>query len=494
MFRSSIRSKLMAAVTVPVVAAATLFGTAQVAFGTSSPSAVPVVKSFKASKTTLTDSGGKVVLSADLKYAKTCSMTVSPGLKGWPRSFSCSSDLVTETVVLAANKTENPLSYTFGLTVKNKAGTVTATNVVVSEGAAPPPISFTTPNGSSTTLVFAREGVFVADDPLIVRVHNNSSTTQLITTVAVGTVGDPTDFLLNRNNCSYITAHETCSLAVQFQPSGAGLRTGVVDVTDSSWGTGGATAVLKLEGIGVWATATVGNANISGGTLAFPTPSGVGSSSPEQFITLYNSGSVPLYVDGISDTGGEATDFQVEAGSCLNPLTGGFPLIVGLAQSCTFGVTFAPSASGPRGSNIVVDDNTLGTQTQLPVTGTGAYSTTSLQVNGDTAAPSPISYNFTPTTPATVGIAVTASLTVNNTSTVALAFNNVTVSGLNPGDFSVVDSPACGQAGARLAPGQSCEMTLVFDALINGLRQATVNVADNSPDGGEVIAVFGTAG
>lgn len=489
MFRTSIRSKLVAAVTVSLVAAATLLGTAQTAFGTSSPSAVPVVKSFKASKTFFTDLGGKVVLSANLKYAKTCSMTVSPGIKGFPRSFSCSSDVVKETAGLPVNNASNPISYTFGLTVKNKAGSVTATNVVVSEGAAPPPISFTTPNGSSTTLLFASEGVFVADDPLIVRVHNNSSITQLITGVAIGTGGEPTDFILNRNNCSYITAHETCSFAVQFQPSGSGLRNGTVDVVDSSWGKNGATAVLKLEGIGVWATATVGNANISSGTLSFPDQYGVGSSSPEQFVSLYNSGTVPLYVDGISDTGGEAADFTVQPGTCT-----GAPLIVAVGQSCTFGVLFVPSASGQRSSNIVVDDNTLGTQTQLPVAGTGVYSTTTLSINGDTAAPSPISYNFTPTTDALVGGApLTATLAVTNTSTVTLSFSGVNITGTNPDDFSVNDSEACGVSGAKLGPGQTCTMGIAFAPISAGLRSATIEVGDNSPDGGEIIGVLGSA-
>ena len=82
----------------------------------------------------------------------------------------------------------------------------------MTEGAAPPPISFTTPTGSPTTLVFAAEGVFVGDDPLIVTVHNNSSKTQIITAVTITPVGDPTDFLLNRNNCGYVTSHANCSL------------------------------------------------------------------------------------------------------------------------------------------------------------------------------------------------------------------------------------------------------------------------------------------
>lgn len=597
MFRTSIRSKVSAALIVPVVATATLLGTAQVAFGKSSPSPVPVVKFFKASKISFTDLGGKLVLAADLKYAKTCSITVSPGIKGFSRTFSCSSDAVSKTVVLppnetasaisytfgltvknsggsvmatnvvvseaaapppavkwfraskatvtnlggrvvltaglksaetcqmtvspaikgfgrsfscssdlvtrdltlAPNKTENPISYTFGLNVKNTAGSATATTIVVSEAAAPPPISFTTPTGSSTTLTFASEGVFVADDPLIVTVHNNGPITQQISSVTIGTAGDPSDFILNRNNCTYITAHETCSLAVQFQPSGAGLRTGVVDVVDSSWGTSGAMATLRLQGVGVWATATLENSNISGGTLSFPAADGVGSSSSEQFVTVYNSGGVPLYVDGITDTGADATDFSVQYANCVNPLTSSFPLIVGLGQNCTFGVTFAPSAPGTRTTNVVVDDNTLGTQTQLPVRGTGAYAATTLSITGNSenssetgGGTSPISYNFTSVTQPSYDTVVSATLTVENTGQVTLAFDGVSVTGTNPYDFTITGSQACGDAGAKLIALQSCTMTITYSPQAAGTAVAVLNIADNTEAGGEVIDVTGT--
>jgi len=376
------------------------------------------------------------------------------------------------------------------MNVKNKVGTAQATNLVVTEGAAPPPISFTAPTGNATTLVFAPEGVFVADDPLIVTVHNNSTTTQVITSVTIGTTGDPSDFILNRNNCGYITARETCSLAVQFQPSGAGTRSGVVNIVDSSWGKLGATVPLKLQGIGVWASATVANANIRGNQLSFPAQYGVATPSPLQFVSLVNSGSVPLYINGIGDTGGETTDFPVTFGNCVNPITQTFPLVVAVGQSCTFGVAFDPSASGVRTTSVVVDDNTIGTQTQLQVQGTGYYSTTSLAINAGTGAPSPISYNF-PSTPVN-GVPLSATVTVANTSPVTVAFSGTSSSGINPSDFSISPTGTCGQAGVELAAGQSCTLQIGFAPLAKGTRSAILHIGDNSPDGGEIINVTGT--
>ncbi|MGA2804511.1 MAG: choice-of-anchor D domain-containing protein [Acidimicrobiales bacterium] len=372
MSRSKARSKLAMAVTVPVVVATmVLLGVPQLAFGATP---LPVVLSFTASRTTIRDVGGKIVLRASLRYAASCEMTVSPSLKGFPASFTCSSDRVTKAVVLRSNKSPSPISYTFGLELQNASGTATATNVVVTEGAAPPPISFTPPPpGNPTTLVFPAEGVFVADNPISVTVKNNSSSTQLITSVAMGTVGDPNDFSLPRNNCGYITAHATCSLAVQFDPTGAGLRTEVVNLLDASWGASGTTVHLKLRGTGVWATATVSNSHVRNNVLVFPTDETLLKASAPQSVTVTNVGAVPLYISGMAVTGGEATDFLAAPDTCINELVNPpvYPLIVSIGQSCTFTLEFDPSGTGERTSSVVVADNTLGTETELGVEGTG---------------------------------------------------------------------------------------------------------------------------
>ena len=508
MFRFGIRSKIVMAVAAPiVVATVALLGMPQVALAANagSPSAIPVIVSFTASRTTVSDTGGSIVLRAQLKYASTCRITVLGSLKGFPRSFSCSSDRVKQSVTLRANKGPSQITYTFGMIVKNRAGSATATNVVVTEGIAPPPISFTTPTGSPTTLVFPEEGVFVADDPLIVTVHNDSATTQIITSVAIGTIGDPGDFNINRNNCGHITAHANCSLAVQFQPSGAGTRTGTVDIVDSSWGTAGTTVPLKLRGAGVWATATVENANIRNNVLTFPTQYGVGTTGPEQYVTLLNSGKVPLYIGVFGTTanapitvaGGESTDFLPAADTCIDTTTGAaaYPLIVSVGQSCTFEVAFDPSGAGTRTTSVVIDDNTIGTQTQLSVQGVGVYSTTTLSINGDTPEPSPISYIFNSSA---VNAAIYVTLKITDTSKVTVLFGGVKSAGVNASDFAVEAVPlaggpsTCAGAGVELAPGRSCTVQLGFDPSAQGTRTATLNISDNSPDGGETINVSGT--
>ena len=159
MFSSKVRSKLAIAALVPiVVATVALVSTPQVALGARP---VPVVLSFTASKTSVPNTGGKVVFKASFKYASSCEFTVTPSLTGFPRSFSCS-DLVTRTVTLRANDTGNPITYSFGMIVKNSAGSTAAANLVVTEGAAPPlPVPVVTSFTASRTSVPNTGGIFV---------------------------------------------------------------------------------------------------------------------------------------------------------------------------------------------------------------------------------------------------------------------------------------------------------------------------------------------
>src|ERR1035438_8947889 len=117
MFGSKVRSNWAAIVAVPV--AIVIVAAVGTPAGAAKPTAIPVVKSFTISKTSLPNTGGSVVLKGKLQYAVSCKVTVSPGLKGFPKSFGCGSNSFTKTVSFASNKGQNPSQYTFGMSVKN---------------------------------------------------------------------------------------------------------------------------------------------------------------------------------------------------------------------------------------------------------------------------------------------------------------------------------------------------------------------------------------
>jgi signal peptidase I len=345
-------------------------------------SPVPVVVSFTATKTTIPDTGARIVLKASIKYASSCEITVSPSLPGFPKSFSCSSDRVMQSVTLRANKTGNPITYSFGMAVKNSTGSITATNVAVTEDAALPiPVPVVVSFTATKTTIPDTGARIVLKASIKVTVTNNSSATQDIASAAISTVADSADFGLTMNNCANVTPHASCSLAIQFRPSGAGIRTGAVSVVDASWGASGTTIQLNLSGTGVWATATVSSAYIHDNALIFPTSQVLLTQSPIQPVTLTNVGTVPLYISpysppstpptGIAITGGDVTDFTATLDTCSNQINAADPLIVSVGQSCTFEVGFEPSGTGTRTSYVVLADNTLGGETQLQLKGVG---------------------------------------------------------------------------------------------------------------------------
>jgi hypothetical protein len=93
-----------------------------------------------------------------------------------------------------------------------------------------------------------------------------------------------------------------------------------------------------------------------------------------------------------------------------------------------------------------------------------------------------------------VSTEIYATLRITNTSQVTLVFSGVSSTGIDPNDFGVaLTTPAtCAGAGDELAAGRSCNVQLGFDPAAPGTRSASLHIADNSPDGGEIINVSGT--
>ncbi|MET0626530.1 MAG: choice-of-anchor D domain-containing protein [Pyrinomonadaceae bacterium] len=72
----------------------------------------------------------------------------------------------------------------------------------------------------------------------------------------------------------------------------------------------------------------------------------------------------------------------------------------------------------------------------------------------------------------------TQVITVSNSGTTSLTISNTTLTGVNPGDFTLV-STTC--TGAVLAPNATCAATVRFNPLAVGTRTARVLLTDNAP-------------
>ncbi len=112
---------------------------------------------------------------------------------------------------------------------------------------------------------------------------------------------------------------------------------------------------------------------------------------------------------------------------------------------------------------------------------------------GSSLAAAPSTANGTDVGAVAVGItAVAQTFTITNTGNVDLHLSGsprVTISGPGAADFSVVVQPA-----AVVGPGSQTTFQLSFHPSVLGLRQATITIADDDPDGGESPYTFNIQG
>ena len=171
----------------------------------------------------------------------------------------------------------------------------------------------------------------------------NTGTTPL-TFTAITTKGDfrPT------NKCGTTLAPGAlCRVAIQFAPSLGGILSGNLAIRSSD---PGSPRVLTLVGVST-------GVNMVPGTLTFPAQK-VGTPSAPQSFSLTNAQKVPLVIGSVLPSG----DFS-QSNNCPSSL---LP-----KGSCTFNVTFSPSATGARTGSITINDSDGSSPQTIPLTGTG---------------------------------------------------------------------------------------------------------------------------
>jgi hypothetical protein len=187
-------------------------------------------------------------------------------------------------------------------------------------------------------------------------------------------------------------------------------------------------------------------------------------SSPISFI-FTNSSSATEIVQSvyISPAG---SDFTTQASStCTSVPAGG---------TCSFTITFSPSASGQRTATLYVNSNdATSPQLTAALTGAGVAPTTTA-----TLTPSSASFGSV-----TVGTTSTAQqFTLTNTGNTAIGNISVGTS------TNFAATPNC---GSTLAPGANCSINVVFIPTAAGSLTGTLTVNSTSSNGPQTAALSG---
>jgi hypothetical protein len=104
----------------------------------------------------------------------------------------------------------------------------------------------------------------------------------------------------------------------------------------------------------------------------------VGTTSATQSITLTNTGTASLFINGIQQSGANAIDFGNAGAPCLG-------LFVPAGTSCVLSFQFTPTATGPRTAQFTIIDTAANSPQTITVTGSGT----------STAGPTPLSVDTT---------------------------------------------------------------------------------------------------
>jgi hypothetical protein len=197
----------------------------------------------------------------------------------------------------------------------------------------------------------------------------------------------------------------------------------------------------------------------------------VGQSSPPQTINLTNTGGQPLTVNPVKVSGANAADF-IPTSTCPAVL----PPNTGPSGTCSVSVTFTPTAAGLRQATLTATDS-AGVQTaQLSGIGVGPEPAATL-------IPGRISF------PNTAQGATSPAQTVMVTSSGAatLHVSSVVISGANPTDFA-----PSGSCHGAFPVGASCTIGVTFSPQGDGLREATVLIADDAVGSPQSVQLSGT--
>ena len=325
-----------------------------------------------------------------------------------------------------------------------------------------------------TGLSFAAQLVGTTAAQQGVNVYNTGNSPVSISSIAL-TGANAADYAFTIQNCPVapqtLAGGGSCSVYVNFTPSAVGTRTASIQFTDNSTGS---PQTVTLNGSG---KSSSNNLSLSSNGITFPSTL-QGSTSPQEFFYIYNVGTAPSTISGLTLVGPNAADFAINQNECpMNP--------VAIPADCYIYLTFTPSVVGAETASLQIADNSPGSPQVVELNGIGLTHTSAIQISSTTSLIFP-----------TLTVGTTSALNgyyfyITNVGTDPITINSFTIVGTNSGDFTL-GTTVCPSAPSTLAPGANCYQYVRFTPTAVGPRTASVQVIDSAPDSPQSVNLLGT--
>lgn len=386
-------------------------------------------------------SGGTCSMSASVAAGGSCTVALNftPGIAG-ARSATLS---------IASNAPGSPTAVAL-------AGTGLATSPAIS--VSPAALTFSQTVGSTS----AAQNVTIS----------NSGTAALSLAGLSLTGAAATDYALaGGGTCSVggsVAAGGSCVVRITFTPAASGTRSAALSIAHNATGS---PSSVTLSGTGTAAPQPAISLNAT--SLTFPATV-VGSTSAAQSVTITNSGTASLTLSGLTLSGTSASNFT-RGGTCSTSAS------LAAGATCSVTLSFTPSATGSRTATLTLVSNASNGTATLALSGTGN------PVPAPVATLSATTLNFASQMLGTSSGVQT--VTLSNTGSAALTLGSITLGGGNPADFAKAGTCV---AGASVAAGGSCTLSVTFTPTATGARSAILSVAHNASGSPSAITLAGT--
>ncbi len=402
--------------------------------GASSPASIVTLTNTGAQSLTITSILLTGTNAGDFSQTNTCGSSVSAG-------GSCTISVVFKPTASGTRSAS--------LSISDSASGSPQTVALTGTGVAPA-VSL-----SPTSLTFGSFAVGSSSSPMSVTLSNTGNSTLTLTSITVAGL-DPSDFTQTNNCGTSLAAATNCTINVTFTPVAAGSRTASISVADNATG--------SPQAVTLTGTGSSSGISFSTSSLTFPAQ-GVGTSSPANGVTLFNTGTGTLTISGISFTGTNPGDFS-QTNTCGSSVASG--------ANCTISVTFTPAATGTRTASLSVSDNATGSPQSISLTGTGTS-------GGPAALLTPTTLTFTSQN--VFSKSSSQTVTLKNTGGSPLNIVSIVASG----DYAQTNN-----CGSSLAAAASCTLQVTFTPSATGTRLGYVTFSDNDPSTQQTVNLTGT--